>query len=48
MRFDPLEMRDIANTVGPEEIEKIKLEIGIWKKKQDQYVNQQGSGPNRD
>jgi arylsulfatase A-like enzyme len=42
-RVDPLEMQDIGDTVAPEEIEKIKLEIGAWKNKQDQYLNQHNS-----
>jgi arylsulfatase A-like enzyme len=42
-RVDPLEMQDIGDTVAPEEIEKIKLQIGVWKNKQDQYLNQHKS-----
>ncbi len=42
-RVDPLEMQDIGDTVTPEEIEKIKLEIGDWKEKQDQYFIQHNS-----
>ena len=42
-RADALEMQDIGDTVAPEEIEKIKLEIGDWKEKQDQYLNQHNS-----
>jgi arylsulfatase A-like enzyme len=42
-KVDPLEMQDISDTVAPEEIEKIKLGIGVWKKKQDQYLNQHNS-----
>ena len=36
-------MQDIGDTVAPEEIEKIKVEIGDWKEKQDQYLNQHNS-----
>ena len=43
MEVDPLEMHDISDTVAPEEIEKTKLEIGVWKKEQDQYLNQRHS-----
>lgn len=32
MKVDPLEMQDIGDTVAPEEIEKIKLEIGVLEK----------------
>ena len=38
MEVDALETHDIGDTITPEEIEKTKLEIGVWKKEQDQYL----------
>src|SRR5262249_36768869 len=43
MDVDPLEKDDISDTVAPEEIDKTKLEIGVWKKEQDRFLNQRQS-----